>query len=231
MRSIWVPMGIGYWALTAAIALQVAAFAPWPVDVVAFAAAGGALAAIIWVAVGALRMCVRLGRDQLRFDGWMWRDDISIRRDAVHAVHVVDLFDPRFHDLLWIRGERTYPRKLEIELASGETVGLPSTLGPRRLLERQAQEIWRWCSISPARERDDPAVTVTDRTPDWLNTLPWYRTSVALGVVALASGAVAPSWPPGEAMLMTCAALAGGLGAFARLARRRPRANGFDRLL
>lgn len=232
-RTVWAIIGAMYWLLAVLICLGLATQVLWWASPLFTAAAGAAAQPLIWWVIGSTRMRMSLDARRFLARGWLWRDDIVIARHHIDTVRVTQFFDPRLHSLLWIRGMRTYPVKLEFLLRSGDVVSVPSSFAPRRISQRQADQINRWIADTPPSSsrtstEPDPYAPgyVVDTMPRWVEQLPWDTIALALGSVALlltivlaASGAPeALHWWPA-----LVAFAAGGVAAFGRLVRRHAR--------
>lgn len=125
----------------------------------------------------------------------------------------------------------TYPVKLVAELHGGGSVPIASSFAPRRISERQAQELNDWVASDsgPARYDDPRRGYFTDTMPQWVARFPWYKAAGTIAGVALvydvallvqsADPSIGPS---------VVAAAAGAVAAFGRLARRLPGDEGGD---
>ncbi|MBB6389735.1 hypothetical protein HD594_000048 [Microbacterium thalassium] len=239
VRTVWMPLGLAYWCLVVWIAVGIAFQVPWWFAPVFAAVGGAAVVAALWLAIGSLRMRMVMEADRLAAFGWLWRDDIFVGRARIAGVQVVDFFDPRLHSLLWIRGN-PYPAQLEVTLRSGDTIGLPSSFGPRRLLRRQAEEIADWAaSDHPPSARADGDVHdgyILDTMPTWVARSRWYAAAIGIGICSVLL-VIAVAALPGDGVRWLPSAVAGaagGIAALGRLGRRVAETSGSverDRLL
>ncbi|MEV8274372.1 hypothetical protein [Microbacterium sp. NPDC077184] len=225
VRSVWMLLGLGCWLIVAAICVGIAGSTVWPIALVASAIAGAATAAAVWTVVGGLRMRIRLQDTRLTVRGWLWREDIVVPREDIEGGEVVEFFDPRLHGLYWIRGNRNYPRKLQLQLRTGDTVGIPSSFGPEQLLRRQAARVNEWCAASDGAgsatgDASDKGYRI-DTMPRFVAWFPCYQAAAVLGVISVAVSAVGSF----AALGLSVACAAGFVAGFGRLARRMDRSD------